>query len=193
MTLILWGVQFAITLASNVVLGETISGFTTSDGRAALGYSYWYKIFPQFYLPRYVVFPIPLTWWINFQDFVWIICGAFGQHWPFGVQAAPNSLRAPGAHDPAPGGPRRCYFLVLKKWKNWVETKPSVLRDHPRSASEIKLSRICVEFLWINYLISLIFFATLPLQFLHQKCGNWQDNVLYLLSSCQLIINSVGN
>ena len=42
MTLVLWGVQFAITLMYNVVLDETISGDTKSDGLAALGYSYWY-------------------------------------------------------------------------------------------------------------------------------------------------------
>jgi hypothetical protein len=39
--MVLWGVQFAITLSDNVAYSETIMGDFTSEGQASLGMSYW--------------------------------------------------------------------------------------------------------------------------------------------------------
>lgn len=43
LTLIVWGALFASQLAWNVAVTDTLvpEGAYTSDGRAALGYSYW--------------------------------------------------------------------------------------------------------------------------------------------------------
>jgi hypothetical protein len=39
--MVLWGVQFAITLDDNVAYSETVTGIFTSQGQANLGLSYW--------------------------------------------------------------------------------------------------------------------------------------------------------
>ncbi|XP_059469192.1 clarin-3-like [Neocloeon triangulifer] len=43
-TLILWGIQYGITLVTNVALTETIIGLTSTNGLAALGFSFWILI-----------------------------------------------------------------------------------------------------------------------------------------------------
>ncbi|KAF4529690.1 hypothetical protein B566_EDAN010776 [Ephemera danica] len=40
-TMIIWGIQFGVTLVDNAVVFETITGECSSEGRGALGYSYW--------------------------------------------------------------------------------------------------------------------------------------------------------
>lgn len=42
--MILWGVQFAITLSDNVAYSETITGIFKSEGQACLSWSYWVLI-----------------------------------------------------------------------------------------------------------------------------------------------------
>ncbi|XP_049777629.1 uncharacterized protein LOC126175118 [Schistocerca cancellata] len=46
--LILWGVQYAVTLAENVAFAQVIAGQYLSDGHAALGYSYWLVLVAMF-------------------------------------------------------------------------------------------------------------------------------------------------